>query len=91
MEPIPIQSLLARYTRNLQAPEASVTRTLCEIVEARLGIPLAREQLSYSPHTRVVTIRLSGPHKSELLLHKHELLVGMRDVLPPHAAPHDII
>lgn len=85
-----IQNILLAYKARLRAPQGSILR---EVVRAYgvAGIETTVQDFNYSPATKIVAIKISGPKKSEMLMRKSAVLkevkTGLRDV----DAPVDII
>jgi hypothetical protein len=83
--------LFAKYQQTLRAPEASVCAVAAEVVHDVIGITVAATQFSYTPSSKLLTLKTKGPVKTEILLMKEEILVHLRGRLGPSNAPRDII
>lgn len=83
--------LFLKYKKTLQAPEQSVRIVVAEVVEEVLAIKVAETKMSYSPHSRLVTLQVKGALRSEILLHKEEILAHIKGRLGEKSAPLDII
>lgn len=83
--------LFEKYRKTLKAPERSVVNTFCEVVEDLIAIPLRPEQVSYTPATKVIALTAGGPLRSEIKLHKEEILAHLKGRLGTHNAPREII
>lgn len=90
-EALSIGSLLERYRRVLRPPQGIVLDAFCAAAEEYLSAPLPRTAVQYNVHTQTVSVRVGGPHKSEILLHKHALLATCREVLGERNAPKHIV
>lgn len=90
-EVVKVGDLFAKYKKILKAPEGSVCKEFVEVVSDVLGITVAVEKVTYKPTTRIITLKVGGPLKSELLLHKKELLTHLTGRLGPESAPKDFI
>ena len=84
-------SLFDTYKKTLKAPQGSVITAFCEVVEELLGYQVKKTNLSYQPHSKTLCIKGSGPLKSELLIHKTEILTHLKGRLGEPSAPKDII
>lgn len=86
----PLSDLFAKYTR-LKAPQTHVVEVFTEVVADVLQITLKEGTVRYSTHNKTLTITAAGAIKSELLLHKQELLTHLKGRLGPQNAPVEII
>lgn len=86
-----INSLFDKYKKILKAPEKTVTNTFVEVVHDLYGISLKSEHISYSPNTKVISINQGGALKTEMKLHKKEILTHMRGRLGINSCPKDIL
>lgn len=83
-------SLFAKYQKTLKAPQASVVKVFCEVAEEVVGLKIAPKQVVYKTHTKLLSLVGGGPVRSELLLHKAEVLAHLKGRLG-ESAPKDII
>ena len=86
-----LSALFEKYKKTLRAPEATVINTFVEIVEEVLQFTVATGQVQYSPGTKVLVIKVGGPLKSEILLHKKELLAHLEGRLGSGSTPKNIL
>lgn len=86
----PLGDLFAKY-KNLKAPQQHVVSTFVEVVEDVLEITLKNEFVRYTPHSKTLSVTAPSPIKSELLLHKQEILTHVKGRLGPTNSPKDII
>lgn len=89
--PKSLSTLFEKYKKTLRAPEATVVNTFIEVVDEVLEITLQPTQLQFSPHNKQLIIKVGGPLKSEIMLHKKELLAHMTGRLGTSSAPKEII
>lgn len=87
----PINSLFDKYKQKLVAPQGSVKKCFCEVVEDLYGFTITDKQLDYSVHSKTLTLKVSGPLKTELMLHKDEILTHLKGRLDPKSAPKTIL
>ncbi len=90
-EVVKVGDLFAKYKNILKAPEASVRKAFVEVVADLLDIAVKESNVSYKPSTRIITLKSGGPLKSELLLHKKEILTHLKGRLGADGAPKDFI
>jgi len=90
-EVVKVADLFAKYKNILKAPEASVKKAFVDVVADLLEIPVQEDVVSYKPSTRIITLKTGGPLKSELLLHKKEILTHLKGRLGAEGAPKDFI
>lgn len=83
----PINNLFEKYKKTLVAPQGSVIKEFCEVVHDLYGYSVKKEQVSYSTYSKTLTIKTSGALKTELLLHKEEILTHLKGRLGEKGAP----
>jgi hypothetical protein len=86
-----LSSLFDKYRKTLHAPQGSVISCFQEIVAELFSINIKAERVSYSVGSRILSVRASGPLKSEITLHKKEILAHMKGRLGDQNAPRDIL
>lgn len=86
-----IGTLFERYKNILRAPQGTVVTTFQEVVEDLLGFKIKKEQCSYKVAARTLGLTLPGPLKTEIMLHKEEILAHIRGRLGDKSAPKDIV
>jgi hypothetical protein len=87
---ISIQGLLAVYKARLRAPQGVVVDELVSVC-CELGIPCTAHEFGYTPSTKLVTIKVNGPKKMEILLRKQVILQKLTTTLRPDDCPKDIL
>ncbi|MFT5037180.1 MAG: hypothetical protein ACI9VM_000757 [Candidatus Azotimanducaceae bacterium] len=90
-EVIKIGDLFDKYRKTLKAPQGSVIKVFCEVVFELLTIEINKERIKYSPSTKILSLATGGPLKSEIQLHKKEILTHMKGRLGEKSAPKDIL
>lgn len=86
-----IGDLFETYRKRLRAPQKTVIDTFVEVVRDVCQMTIKDKDIAYSPASRTLVIRASGPLKTEVLLHKGELLTHLKGRLGTASAPTDII
>lgn len=86
-----LSSLFEKYKKLLKAPQGVVIESFIEVVDDVIGIKVAKEQISYTVHSRTLSVRVSGPLKSEIKLRKKEILTHMKGRLGDQSAPLEIL
>jgi hypothetical protein len=89
--PTKISDLFEVYKKRLKAPEKSVIHEVCEVLQDLLNLSLDAKSFSYSPHTRILTVKASGMIKTEIILKKDEILTHLKGRLGTQNAPTTII
>ena len=89
--PVRIGTLFEKYRQRLRPPQGIVITAFCAVATAELGVPLAPTAVRYNSHSRILSITSSGPHKTELLLRKAQILAECRQTLGEHGAPQYIV
>ncbi len=86
-----VGDLFERYKKILRAPQGVVVDAFVEVVSDLIGIEIPKERLSYSVHNKTLTMRISGPLKTEILLHKDEILLHMKGRIGKQSVPKVLI
>ncbi|MBX9906750.1 DciA family protein [Patescibacteria group bacterium] len=68
-----VGNLLLKY-KNLKAPQGTVVQVCIKVVYEVCGFALKKEYVRYNAHNKTLSITLSGPAKTELLLRKKQIL-----------------
>ena len=87
----PINSLFDRYKNTLQAPQKVVVDAFCEVVEDLFAVTLPTDRVKYSPHSKTVSVGVSGALKSELKMREDEVLAHLKGRLGAKNAPTKIL
>ncbi len=90
-EIIKLGTLFEKYKKILKAPQGVVTDCFREVVQELIGLQISKEKLTYSVHTKTLSVRVAGPLKSEIQLRKKEILNHMKGRLGADSAPKDIL
>jgi len=85
-----LSDLFEKYRNTLKAPQKTVVSAFCEVVEDVLGVTVDQKKVSYTPHNRTLTLSVGGPLKSEILLHKEEILTHLKGRLGEQGAPKEM-
>lgn len=86
-----IADLFAVYKLRLKAPQGAVVKAFSEVVLDLLNIQVKDGWCSYSVTSRMLYISSTGPFKSEILMHKKEILTHLKGRLGEKSAPNDIL
>ena len=87
----PISSLFDKYKKNLKAPQGSVIKITIEVIDDLIGVEIPKERISYSPYSKTLDFRVAGPLKTEILLHKKEILAHIRGRIGSGSCPTEIL
>ena len=85
--PVKVSDLFEVYRKRLRAPQKSVIEASVEVIHDVLGVTINSESLLYSAQSRTLTVHARGPLKSEITLHKEDILNHLRGRLGPRSAP----
>ena len=88
---INVSSLFDKYKKILTAPEASIVNAFIEVVDDLYGWPISLKQVTYNPNTKILSIKAGGPLKTEMKLHKKEILNHLKGRIGAKSAPKDIL
>lgn len=83
--------LFEKYKKILKAPEASVTNEFRVVVDELIGIKLKQEQITYKPASRIIYLKTPAPVRSEIKLHKEEIITHLKARLGVSQAPLDVL
>jgi len=86
-----IKDLLSVYKERMRPPQDSVIKVFQSIVLKECGIDLARTAVKYSPASKTIALTIAGPHKTEILLRKKQLLALCARELGPKGAPEHLV
>lgn len=86
-----VGDLFDKYRQNLIAPEASVISAFVEVVDDLFGIRVPIERVRYKTSTKTISLTGRGPLKSEIQLHKKEILLHLKGRLGGKNAPSNIM
>lgn len=86
----PLSDLFAKY-KKLKPPQAHVVETFVEVVSDVLGVNIQPTKVRYAPHNKTLHVSTAGPIKSEITLHKQELLTHLKGRLGAEHAPSEIL
>ena len=87
----PLGSLFEKYKNQLRAPQGSVVSAFCEVVEDLYGYSIGKDKVMYSVRSRTLSLRISGPLKTEIQLKKKEILTHLKGRLGEKSAPTNIL
>jgi hypothetical protein len=90
-EIVKLSTLFEKYTKTLKAPQGIVTDCFREVVFELIKLEIPKVNLTYSVHTKMLSVRVSGPLKSEIQLRKKEILNHMKGRIGTESAPKDIV
>lgn len=88
---VTISSLFDKYKKTLIAPEKTVTQTFIEIVKDLYQWDIDSEAVHYNPNSKILNFSGSSILKTEIKLHKREILTHLKGRLGPKSAPKDIL
>lgn len=86
-----IADLFAVYKARLKAPQGAVVKVFGEVVHDLLNIHIEEKWCSYAVASKILYLSSPGPIKSEVLMHKKEILNHLKGRLGEKSAPHDIV
>lgn len=86
-----LSSFFERYKKRLIAPEATVINEFLEVVEDLYGIKVPKEKIKYTPSSKTLTFVGSGALRSEIKIHKKEIMTHLKGRLGEKNAPKIIL
>ena len=88
---VPISSLFAKYHARLRPPQGVVITAFCAAVEHVTKRSLSRDVVRYNVHTKTVSVSVSGPHKSEIMFSKKQILSLCKETLGGNGTPEHLV
>ena len=88
---VKVGDLFDKYKRILKAPQGVTITAFIEVVNDLIGVEIPKERISYSIHNKTLTLRIPGPLKTEILLHKKEILIHMQGRIGRQSVPKVIL
>lgn len=89
--PVQVGALFERYKKILKAPQGTVVREAEALILEIFGVALKESECLYAPQSRVLTFRVHGPLKSEIMMQKQKILQCLKQRLGEKSAPRDIL
>ncbi|MCF7816074.1 MAG: hypothetical protein K9M10_02420 [Candidatus Pacebacteria bacterium] len=86
-----ISDLFKKYTQILKAPQGTVVNACINAIKTSLGVTVRKDQCRYSVSSRTLTLNVSGPVKSEVLLRKKQLLAEISAEVGEKSCPKEIL
>ena len=86
-----LSSLFEKYTKVLIAPQSSVIATAIQVIHDVCGVEVKKNALRYTPQSRLLSLKVSGPQKTEIMLHKTEILTHIEGRIGSKNTPKNII
>lgn len=87
----PVSKLFEKYKTLLRAPQGSVVKAFCEVVDELYGWDIPQDKVSYTVGSRTIGVAVSGPMKTELKLKQTEILAHLKARLGDQSAPKEIL
>lgn len=88
---VKVSDLFQKYTKILKAPQGTVITQFLEVVQDVVGVPLKKNQCTYSVYTRTITVHTSGMIKTEIIFKKERILEHLKERLGEQSAPRVIL
>lgn len=85
-----LSSYFEHYRKKLIAPQRTIIQTFIEVVEDLYGWQVDETVVAYDSHSKTLTVR-GGPLKTEVQLHKVEILNHLKGRLGEKNSPKTIL
>ena len=82
--------LFSKY-QNLKAPQGHIVEVFCEVTTDLLGVSISTTDVTYTTFNRTLSLKTKSALKSEVLLHKQEILTHLKGRLGPKNCPQEIL
>lgn len=86
-----ISDLFASYKKRLRAPQKSVVIAFIDVVQDVCEITLKESEVSYTPSSHTISLRVPGQIKTEILFQKEEIILHLKGRLGVQSAPTNIL
>lgn len=86
-----VSDLFKKYAQTLRAPQGIVITAFTEAVKDVCGAVLTKEQCTYTVTTETLSVHASGVIKTEIKLHKKDILNHMKDTIGEKSLPKNIL
>jgi len=86
-----IGDLFEKYKNKLQAPQATVVNGFIEVVEKEFDYHIQKHLCTYSPHSKTISLSISGPVKTEILLNQNLILTELSKKIGEKNTPKQIL
>ncbi len=86
-----LSDLFDKYKNTLKAPQASVVKAFCEVVDEVLDITIEPTDIKYNVYNKTINLRVSGIIKTEIKIHQEEILAHLKGRLGVDNAPKTIL
>ncbi len=86
-----VSDLFKKYTQTLRAPQGIVITAFIVAVEEVCGATLTKNHCTYNPSTYTLSVHASGMLKTEITLHKKDILRVMKDTIGEKSLPKNIL
>lgn len=86
-----LSALFEKYSKVLKAPQGVVIDAFSEVVKDVLNLSIPKDKITYTVRTRTLRVAAFGPIKSEIQLHKREILIHLKGRLGEQSVPKEIL
>lgn len=90
-EIIKLSTLFEKYKKILRAPQGTVIESFQDIVRELFKIDIPKSKIKYTVYSKTLSVAVRGPLKSEIQLHKQEIINHLKGRLGEQSAPSDIV
>lgn len=90
-EIVKLSALFEKYRKTLSAPQGIIIDCFIDVISELMTIDISKDRISYSVHNKTLSVRVSGPLKSEIKLRKKEIINHMKGRLGEKSAPSEIL
>ena len=86
-----LSTLFEKYKNTLRAPQGTIIDCFRDVVFELIKLEVPKSKVKYTVYSKTLSIAVSGPLKSEILLRKKEIINHLKGRLGEKSAPADII
>jgi hypothetical protein len=86
-----ISKLFNKYVKLLKAPQGTVVKACVDVIQEVYGLTVRKDQVVYQVSSKTLTLHLSGPLKSEIMLNKKVILEDIGRRVGAESVPKNIL
>ncbi len=79
--------LFSKYKNHFKPPQATIEKTAIEIIKKITGFDINTNQITYTPNTRTLNLKIPSVLKSELKIHYPEIIKKLKQELGEKDTP----
>lgn len=86
-----VSDLFTKYIQTLKAPQGTVIKAFIEVIDEHFHTTIRKDQCTYLPESQTLSIRVSGPLKTEIILQKKRIFILLAQKIGEKNIPKEIL